>query len=41
LVEVGDLAPDFILKNYDGRAVTLAELIRSGPVVLVFYRGSW
>jgi peroxiredoxin len=33
---VGDLAPDFTLKNQDGEEVTLSEL-RGKPVVVVFY----
>ncbi len=38
---VGDTAPDFSLPDAMGRTVRLSEMLRSGPVVLAFYRGSW
>ena len=34
-------APAFTLPDQDGRPVALAELLRKGPVHLVFYRGFW
>lgn len=34
-------APDFGLPAHDGRTVTLAELVASGPAIVVFYRGHW
>lgn len=37
----GDLAPNFTLPNADGQSITLTELLNSGPVVMVFYRGTW
>lgn len=37
----GQAAPDFTLPDAAGRPVALAELLKSGPVVLVFYRGNW
>ena len=37
----GDLAPDFILPDADGRTVRLYTELKKGPVVLVFYRGGW
>jgi hypothetical protein len=40
-VKVGDQAPRFTLKNYDGRPVELQNLLHEGPVVLGFYRGRW
>jgi hypothetical protein len=39
--EVGDKAPDFSLASTAGARVTLPELLRRGPLVLVFYRGDW
>jgi peroxiredoxin Q/BCP len=36
-----DLAPEFRLQDQDGRWVTLAELRRDGPVMLVFYPGDF
>ena len=41
LVKVGDSAPDFILPDTDGNAVRLYSLLRTGHVVVVFYRGNW
>ena len=38
-VKVGEVAPDFTLKDENGQAVTLSAVKR--PVVLVFYRGYW
>ncbi len=40
-VKVGQKAPDFELKNVDGKNVVLSELLKKGPVVLGFYRGKW
>ena len=37
----GNIAPDFILPNVDGRSVRLYTELEQGPVVLVFYRGGW
>ncbi|WP_221031221.1 peroxiredoxin-like family protein [Actomonas aquatica] len=37
----GDTAPDFILADSAGRPTRLKDLLRHGPVVLVFYRGGW
>ena len=40
-VTVGDQAPDFTLTDTAGRPVALAELIRTGPTIVTFYRGGW
>ncbi len=40
-VKVGQKAPDFELKNVDGKDVVLSELLKKGTVVLGFYRGRW
>lgn len=37
----GDTAPDFTLKNAVGLDVTLSTLLKDGPVVITWYRGSW
>lgn len=37
---VGAEAPDFTLSDQDGRQVTLKELLKKGPVALVFYRSA-
>jgi peroxiredoxin len=38
---IGDRAPNFRLPDARGGEVELAELLSSGPVVAVFYRGAW
>ena len=38
---VGDRAPDFALSGRGGVPVMLSQLLRSGPVVLSFFRGEW
>lgn len=38
---VGDTAPDFILPNALGEQITLSERLKSGIVILKFYRGEW
>ena len=38
---VGDRAPGFTLPDATGRAVSLADGLDAGPVVLQFYRGDW
>jgi hypothetical protein len=40
-VKVGNIAPDFSLKNYKDFEIGLGDLIARGPIVLVFYRGRW
>jgi len=40
-LSVGDDAPGFQLPDATGRPHRLSELLRDGPVVLVFYRGEW
>ena len=37
----GATAPDFELPNQVGEMVRLSDLLRSGPVILSFYRGQW
>jgi hypothetical protein len=38
---VGEMAPAFTAANYDGRTISLSELLARGPLVLSFFRGSW
>ena len=40
-LQVGDVAPDFVVPDVLGNAVALADLRAQGPVVLSFYRGAW
>ncbi len=37
----GVKAPDFEALNFKGEKVKLSDLYKDGPVVLIFYRGSW
>ena len=37
----GDRVPDFELPSGDGKSVRLSAVLRDGPVVIVFYRGTW
>ncbi|NER21438.1 MAG: AhpC/TSA family protein [Symploca sp. SIO1B1] len=39
--QVGDELNNFVLSNQLGQQRSLAELCKSGPVVMVFYRGGW
>ena len=40
-VTVGDTLGSFTLRDANGAAVTLDELVAVGPAVIVFYRGGW
>lgn len=40
-LNVGDIAPDFTLKNALGEEVSLKDYLKEGPVVLSWYRGGW
>jgi peroxiredoxin len=40
-VKVGDTLASFTLRNAVGEPVSLDDLVATGPVVLVFYRGGW
>lgn len=40
-LKVGDLAPSFALSNATGQLTTLFNILRQGPVILIFYRGGW
>ncbi|MCB0025330.1 MAG: AhpC/TSA family protein [Caldilinea sp.] len=40
-LQVGDVAPDFVLPDVLGNAVALGDLRAQGPVALSFYRGAW
>ena len=37
----GDIAPDFSLLNAFGKKVSLTEALKSGMVIIKFYRGEW
>ncbi len=40
-LKVGDTAPMFELPGADGVMVNFAEVLKSGPAVVSFYRGAW
>lgn len=40
-MKVRDKAPDFVLPNAIGKAVSLSQCLTVGPVILKFYRGEW
>jgi peroxiredoxin len=40
-IKIGEKAPNFVLNNAFGQSVSLHDELKKGPVVLVFYRGSW
>lgn len=40
-LKVGESAPEFKGTDQQGNAVVLSELLKKGPVVLMFYRGHW
>ncbi|MFW5883618.1 MAG: peroxiredoxin-like family protein, partial [Verrucomicrobiota bacterium] len=41
VVREGGVAPDFAATSIEGQSLRLSRLLRSGPVVLNFYRGGW
>lgn len=40
-LQVGDVAPDFMLQDHTGKAINLYKQTAAGPVILVFYRAHW
>jgi len=40
-VQAGQPAPDFDLTSDSGEEYHLSEMLAQGPVVLIFFRGSW
>jgi peroxiredoxin len=40
-LNIGDQAPDFTLENNLGQKIQLSQLVKSGKVILSFYRGGW
>lgn len=40
-LKIGDKAIDFELPNPRGEFISLSGLLKKGPVVVTFYRGSW
>jgi peroxiredoxin len=40
-IHAGNHAPEFRLRDPDGKAISSYDLLNSGPVLIVFYRGRW
>ena len=40
-LNIGEKAPNFVLPDAKGREVSLINLLKNGPVIVTFYRGSW
>ncbi|MCB9771089.1 MAG: redoxin domain-containing protein [Candidatus Omnitrophica bacterium] len=40
-LKVGVTAPDFVANDFRGKKVQLSNSYKEGPVILIFYRGSW
>ncbi len=40
-LKLGDKAPHFTLNDADGKSISSAELLTSGPLIVTFYRGAW
>jgi peroxiredoxin len=40
-LKAGDMVRDFTLNDPDGKPVSLAKLLKQGPLVITFYRGVW
>ena len=38
---IGEQIPDIVLKNVDGEAVSIHQLFKNKPTLLIFYRGGW
>ncbi len=39
-IKVGEKAPDFKLKNFDGTEHALSDLVKEAPVALIFFRSA-
>ncbi len=38
---IGDAMPDFLLPDSEGGLFSLDDVLRSGPAIIVFFRGGW
>jgi peroxiredoxin len=41
MLKVGNRAPDIELENAKGEFIDVSALLKSGPVIVTFYRGGW
>jgi peroxiredoxin len=40
-LKIGDIAPDFKAKDQNGKEISLKDVLKKGPAIVVFYRGQW
>lgn len=40
-LKIGDTAPAFVLADADGKTISSADLLATGPLIVSFYRGVW
>ncbi|PCJ58452.1 MAG: alkyl hydroperoxide reductase [Planctomycetota bacterium] len=40
-LKIGDKAPNFVLKDENGKEISLEKELKKGPVIINFYRGGW
>lgn len=40
-LKVGDIFPEFILKNAVGKEISSEDLLENGNLIISFYRGGW
>jgi len=40
-LRLGDVAPPFALRTAEGGEFRLADVVSSGPAIVVFIRGTW
>lgn len=41
ILKVGESAPEFVLNDSRGQSVSSRDLLQTGPLLVVFYRGVW
>jgi len=41
ILKVGDIAPEFLLPNQEGKMISSKELLQKGDLIITFYRGVW
>jgi peroxiredoxin len=41
ILPVGAMAPEFELSNFNGKPISLADMLSFGPLVVKFFRGRW
>lgn len=41
ILKTGSIAQEFSLQNQNGKTIKSADLLKSGPLIITFYRGVW